>query len=57
MKVLRRIEIEEISGAWVITEGEHSRSYAHSGKEEYTRFMKDLLKHFELQNLLEIKER
>lgn len=56
MKTLRKIEVSEITGAWIITVDDVPKAYSQAGR-DYLRFAKDLLKHFELHNLLEVKER
>lgn len=61
MRISRKIEIEEVSGAWIMTVGngvgEHSQAYSQTGPQDYVRFIKDLIKEFDLQNVLEVKER
>lgn len=56
MRVNKKIEVEEVTGMWVVTEGDQSQAYSQSGK-DYVRLLKDLIKRLELGNILEVKER
>ena len=56
MKMLRKIELAEIKGVWLIIKDETPTAYSQTGK-DYVRFVRDILKHLELDMVLEVKER
>lgn len=58
MKTTRKLEIEELTGTWILTTNDKSQGYTqHPQIKDYLRLVKDILRHLELDNLLEIKER
>lgn len=59
MDNLKKIEIEVISGAWIVrVDDQKPQAYTqHPAVKDHIRLAKDLLKALELQNVLEIKER
>jgi len=58
MTYLKEIEIKMLPGAWIIVEKDKPQVYTqHPQVKDYLRLIKDLLKHLDLQNLVEIKER
>lgn len=58
MKTLRQLVIEEITGTWIVTANNRPAGYSQlPGTKDYVRLVKDILKHLELTNLIEIKEK